>query len=580
MKKHILVSLTLLVLLPTALYAQQQLIGVWEGSIQIMGQELAILVNFGGDSTATIDIPQQSAVGLKLINVRHTHPIIHFELPAGPGLATFNGTVSENLIKGDFKQAGATGTFELKPKALVKPQTPEEAPPSLRPLVGKWHGDIDIMGQALGVMVEFRSIANELKATIDIPMQNAKGLNLKIVRFESPKVHFELQGGPGLAIFEGELKKDSINGSFLQAGISGSFHLARGESVKEDNAPEEPVPYKQEEVVFYNDTLKFAGTLTLPPKVGRHPAVVMITGSGPQNRDEELFGFKPFRMIADHLTRNGIAVLRYDDRGVGGSTGNTMQSTTSDFANDVVAAVRFLQSRPDINPKQIGLCGHSEGGIVAPLAATRHKDIGFIILISGTGVDGMSILLAQAELIARANGTPEANIKENMELNRRIYSAIREGRDLEQFREEINKVGRKQLDQMKPEERKAITNPDEYLQTQISAQLKSIQSPWFRYFISYDPAPTLEHVQCPVLALFGELDLQVPAETNKQAMERALTNAHNRDYQIKVLPKANHLYLTATTGSPSEYAAMRKEFVSGFLETISDWILKHVSVIK
>ncbi|MDP2886572.1 MAG: alpha/beta hydrolase [Ignavibacteria bacterium] len=580
MKKHILVSLTLLVLVSTELFSQPQLIGVWEGSIQIMGQELTILVNFGDDTTATIDIPQQSALGLKLVNVRYTHPRIHFELPAGPGLATFDGTVAQNVIKGDFKQAGATGTFELKPKALVKPQSLEEVPPSLRPLVGKWNGDIDIMGQALGVIVEFRSIANELKATIDIPVQNAKGLNLKNVRFESPKVHFELQGGPGLAIFEGELKQDSINGSFLQAGVSGSFHLARGELVKKEIAPEEPVPYKQEEVVFYNDTLKFAGTLTLPPKAGRHPAVVMITGSGPQNRDEELFGFKPFRMIADHLTRNGIGVLRYDDRGVGGSTGNTMQSSTSDFANDVVAAVRFLRSRPDINPKQIGLCGHSEGGIVAPLAATRHKDIAFVILISGTGVDGMSILLAQAELIARASEKPEADIREDMELNRRIYSAIREGRNLDQFREEINKVGRKQLDQMKPEERKAITNPDEYLQTQINAQLKYIQSPWFRYFISYDPAPTLERVQCPVLALFGELDLQVPAETNKQAMEKALTKGYNKDYQIKVLPKANHLYLTAKTGSPSEYATLRKEFVPGFLDTISDWILKHATVIK
>jgi pimeloyl-ACP methyl ester carboxylesterase len=373
---------------------------------------------------------------------------------------------------------------------------------------------------------------------------------------------------------------DSIKGVFLQAGMSGSFYLGRGEPVTKEIAPEAPVPYRQEEVVFHNDSLKFAGTLTLPPTPGPHPAVVMITGSGPQNRDEELFGFKPFRMIADHFTRRGIAVLRYDDRGVGGSTGNLSLSTTSDFADDVVAAVRFLQERKDINPKQIGLCGHSEGGLVAPLAATRCEDIAFIILMSGTGVNGMEILLAQGELIARANGEPEADIKEDMELSKRIFSALIDGQSPDRFREEALRLGRKQLDRMKPEERKAITNPEEYLQAQINAQMKQLQNPWFKYFISYDPAPTLKRVSCPVLALFGELDLQVPAEMNKRAMERAFKEGKTKDFLVKVFPKANHLYLTATTGSPSEYAKLKKEFVPDFLDTMSDWILDHVTIAK
>ena len=257
-----------------------------------------------------------------------------------------------------------------------------------------------------------------------------------------------------------------------------------------------------------------------------------------------------------------------------------MLSTTSDFADDVVAAVKFLQARSDINPKQIGLCGHSEGGVIAPLTATRDNDIAFIVLMSGTGVVGMDILLSQAELISRAEGTAETDIRENMDLSKRMFSALRAGQSLEQFREEILRVGRKQLDRMKPDQRKAIVNPEEYLQTQINAQMKQLQGPWLKYFISYDPAPTLERVQCPVLALFGELDLQVPAEMNKQAMERSLKKGNNKDYMIKILPKANHLYLTATTGSPSEYASLKKEFVPGFLETMSDWILKHVTVVK
>ncbi len=536
--------------------------------------------SFQNDSTATIDIPQQGAKGLKLVNVRLQDSNVHFELPAGPGLAVFDGVVKENVITGDFTQAGMKGTFVLKRGEAIRVQSFDEAPVGFRPVLGTWHGAINIMGQSLAILVHIKSVANELKATIDIPPQNARGLNLKDVRFQSPKIHFELPAGPGLAVFDGELKGDSIFGSFTQAGVTGTFSLRRGQPPKEEKAIGEPPSYKEEEVMFSNDTLKFAGTLTIPPRPGRHPAVVMITGSGPQNRDEELFGFKPFKMIADHFTRNGIAVLRYDDRGVGGSGGNTMQSTTSDFADDAIAAVKYLQTRPDINPKQIGLCGHSEGGVVAPLAATRYSDIAFIILVSGTGLIGMDILLAQAELIARADGAAETDIRENMELNRKIFSALRGDQKLDQFREEIIQVGRRQLDRMKPEERKAITNPDEFLQTQIDAQMKQLQSPWYRYFISYDPAPTLERVQCPVLALFGELDLQVPEETNKQAMERVLKKGKNKDYLIKVFPKANHLYLTATNGSPSEYATMKKEFVPGFLDTMSDWILKHVTVIK
>ncbi len=545
-----------------------------------MGQELTILVTFRDDTTASIDIPQQNAFGLRLARVRHSEQKVHFELSAGPGLAVFDGTVTENLINGEFKQSGATGSFLLRPQSLVRPQLIEDAPPALRPFIGKWSGSIDIMGQTLGIIVEFKSVANELKATIDIPKQNARGLLLKNIELNLPKLHFELPAGPGLAIFDGEVERDSIKGVFLQAGMSGRFRLGRGESTKGPVAQEDPVPYRQEEVVFHNDTLKFAGTLTLPSAQGRHPAVVMITGSGPQNRDEEIFGFKPFKMIADHFTRRGIAVLRYDDRGVGGSTGSIGLSTTSDFANDVIEAVKFLESRNDINPRQIGLCGHSEGGIVAPLAASRCKDIAFIILISGTAVDGMTILLSQAELIARANGNAETDIQENMELSRKLFSALREGQSLDRFREEIFQAGRRQLDRMKPEERQAINNPDQYLQTQVDAQMKQLQSPWFRYFLSYDPAPTMERVQCPVLALFGGLDLQVPAEINKQAMEKALTKANNKEYLIKVFPKANHLYLSAATGSPSEYAAMKKEFVPGFLDTMTEWMLKRIAVIK
>jgi len=580
MKKYDFIPLFFLLLLPTVLRAQQPLSGDWAGSIHVMGGELGIIVHFENDSTATIDIPQQNAKALKLTNVQHQPPNVHFELPAGPGLATFDGVMKDGHIAGEFKQAGATGTFELRPAEKMNPQSVAEAPEAFRPILGGWTGAIDVGGESLRIIVRFASVANQLKATIDIPEQSAKDLSLKNVTLDSSAIHFELPGSLGVAVFEGQMKGDSIAGSFTQAGIAGRFYLKRGEPPKEEKPVEPRPPYRQEEVVFHDDTLTLAGTLTLPPKEGRHPAVIMITGSGAQNRDEELLGFKPFKMIADYFTRHGIAVLRYDDRGVGGSSGSTSESTTSDFANDVLAALRYLQTRPDINADQIGLCGHSEGGIVAPLAASRSRDVAFIILMSGPALDGEQILLAQTELIMRADSASEQEIKDALALNKRIYDVVRARKNLDEDRPELEKSVRRELEKMKPERRESIKDPEAYVKARVDAMMKQVQTPWFRYFLTYDPEPTLEQVHCPVLALFGERDLQVPAEMDKTAMEKALRKGGNKDFTLKVVPKANHLFLTAVTGSPSEYASLKKEFVPGFLEIMTDWILKHVTVVK
>ena len=562
--------------------AQPSLVGHWEGSIKIQGQELTIKVDFkSADAglTATIDIPQQSAKGLALKNVRYEDPKVHFELPAGPGLAVFEGERKDSLVSGKFTQAGMEGSFSIELVNPNKPEIVEETPLKYQPVVGLWSGAINFQGQTLAMSVVFKMKSAELKAFMDIPQQHAAGLSLTKVSFENPHVHFELPAGPGLAIFDGQWKDDSLKGGFTQASIIGNFYLVRGPA-KTVEEPEEVVPYTKEEVVFHDDSVKFAGTLTIPPTKGAHPAVVMITGSGPQNRDEELFGFKPFKIIADHLTRNGIAVLRYDDRGVGGSTGSTSQSTTADFAKDALAAIHFLQSRSDINPKQIGLCGHSEGGIVAPLAASQSSDVAFIVCIAGTGVDGATIILAQEELIMRADSTSPQKIKESLALTKKMLDATRAGESLDGMKKEMLAAAEKDFGTMPQEQRKMITDTAEYLKNAIESQIRSMESPWFKYFIGYDPSPALEHVTCPVLALFGGLDLQVPAELNKRTMESALKKSGNKDYTFKIFPKANHLFLAATTGSPTEYATLKKEFVLGFLDTMSDWISKRVTILK
>jgi len=583
MKAKIFLLFLLLLASSSFLTAQSAIVGHWEGAINIQGQELLIKVDFKASAdtlVATMDIPPQNAKNLSLKNVRFQVPRAHFELPAGPGLATFDGELKDNIIAGTFTQAGIVGSFTIQRVDFSKPHVVEEVPPKYKPIVGVWNGAIDIMSTSLRMSVTFKIKGGELKAFMDIPQQHATGLALKTVSFESPKVHFELAAGPGLAVFDGEMKGDSLKGLFMQSGMAGSFYLGRGEAKAAQAPVEEIVPYKKEEVIFMNDSIKLAGTLTIPPTKGPHPAVIMITGSGPQNRDEELFGFKPFKIIADHFTRKGIAVLRYDDRGVGGSTGSTMESTSADFASDVLAAVRYLKARSDIDGRYIGLCGHSEGGIVAPLAASQSKDIAFIICIAGTGVNGQEIILAQSELIMRADTTAEDKIKKALEMTRKSFAVAKADEGWDDLAQSLRENAERDLKTMPEEQKKAVKNEEEYLKAMVDAQMKSLRTPWFKFFLTYEPAPILEKVACPVLLLFGELDLQVPAELNRKTMEAALKKGKNKNYTVKVFPKTNHLFLTATTGSPKEYAGAKKEFVPGFLDTMSDWILKVSSSVR
>ncbi|MCH7875817.1 MAG: alpha/beta fold hydrolase [Gemmatimonadetes bacterium] len=434
---------------------------------------------------------------------------------------------------------------------------------------GSWRGSVSVMGQVIPFVVHFATADGALGATIDI--QGVSGLALKSVTWEHPAVHFELEAGPGIAVWDGELADDSIAGSFTQAGVTGTFSMVRA---REDVGEEEPPPYGEEEVQFTNGEITLAGTLTVPPSPGPHPAVVMITGSGPQNRDEELFpDYKPFRVIADHLTRHGIAVLRYDDRGVGGSTGSVTEATSADFAGDVLAAVAFLRSRPEIAAGQIGVLGHSEGGIVGPLAATRSDDIAFVIMLAGPGLNGEQILYAQGELIVRAGGGDDDAVARQRALQQRIFTAIRTDRGWDEVRDMIAAQIEESLASMTVEQREAIEDDDAFIQRLVEAQIGQIRSKWFRFFIDHDPLPVLERVRVPILGLFGELDLQVPAEQNRDAIREALERSGHPDYMLRILPGVNHLFIPATTGSPSEYATLDKEFAPGFLDLIAEWIL-------
>ncbi len=423
----------------------------------------------------------------------------------------------------------------------------------------------------LDIRVEFQTRQGVLGAAIDIPQQGAAGLELAGVKFDGSRLDFELAAVG--AVFEGELQPDeTISGEMRQSGMSGTFLLERADPNPVVSPTPESVPYQEVEVTFASGDVKFAGTLTLPPGGGPHPGVILITGSGPQDRDETIFGFKIFRVIADHLTRHGIAVLRYDDRGVGGSTGDVNQATIEDFAGDVLSALDLLQNRSDINSTQIGLLGHSEGGIVAPLAATLSDGVAFLVLMAGTALPGDVILVEQLKLILRAGGATDDHINQQVQLQEQIIATMRtgEGWDL------VERIIREELDGMSGEERAAIADADEFADAVVRQRLQALQTPWFRYFVDHDPRLALGQVQVPVLGVFGELDLQVPAVPNQEALVRTLEQANHREYTTVIMPGANHLFQKAVTGSPTEYAQLEPEFLPGFLDLITNWILEVV----
>jgi len=443
-------------------------------------------------------------------------------------------------------------------------------------ITGYWNGRIKMLTLDLDFQLEVKKASDSLNAFLSIPKQLLKDYQLSVFHFNNPEVYFEIPSPAGIAKFNGKLNADSISGSILQAGIAGTFYL--GKSIKPTvtiKEPEktEPLPYLEEEAVFKDKDVLLAGTLTHPKENKKYPAIVLLSGSGPNKRDEEILGFKIFQKIADYLTKNGIVVLRYDKRGTGGSSGNIRQATTEDFTNDAIAAVEFLKKQPFVDVKKIGLLGHSEGGIEAPMAASISNDIAFIILMSGPGVNGGDVIVEQQKMNLKLAGASEDLIKENTELQEKVNNALRNNKDFESVRKDLTDFEEKDFLNLSPEIRSSIKNKDAFIKSRVQTQMTAFDNPWFRYFIKYDPIPALENVKVPVLILFGELDMQVSANQNRSKIEEALKRGGNNKYKTIVFPKANHLYQEAITGSPSEYGDLPKEFVPGFLEKISDWIL-------
>lgn len=365
--------------------------------------------------------------------------------------------------------------------------------------------------------------------------------------------------------------RDSLRGTFTQ-GIPLPLSMGRAAALPTLIRPQEPkppFPYRTQEVSFESvPGVRLAGTISLPAGAGPFPAVVMVTGSGAQDRNEELLGHKPFLVIADYLARHGIASLRYDDRGFAGSTGNFAAATSADFANDAQAAAEFLRKQPGIAPNRIGILGHSEGGLIAPIVAARDANVAFIVLLAGPGLPGDSILLMQDELIAKASGAPQAAIDTSLEVNRRLFAAIKASRDSTDAAARVNALIDRMVASVPQSQQAQARNRLDMARTEVL-------TPWMQYFLTYDPRATLRRVRVPVLALDGSLDLQVPPKQDLAAIDTALEQAGNRDYRVELLPGLNHLFQSAKTGSPSEYASIEETFSPDALKIIADWINAH-----
>jgi pimeloyl-ACP methyl ester carboxylesterase len=424
-------------------------------------------------------------------------------------------------------------------------------------ITGEWNGILKVQGIQLRIVFNITKTENGYSTIMDSPDQGAKNIPVTSTSYENSKLKLTITNAT--IEYTGKLIENTINGTFKQAGqefpLDFSKEIVQKKPVVRTQEPKRPYFYYSEEVTFENikDTISLAGTLTLPKKEGGdYPVVILISGSGTQNRDSELLGHKPFLLISDYFTKKGIAVLRFDDRGVALSKGNFKTATTLDFASDVESAIAYLKTRKDINKNKIGLVGHSEGGIIAPIVASKTKDVKFIVLLAGTGISGNQLLLLQQELIAKVSGVPKLEIEKNRIINSKLFEMVIKSNDNKSLKTDLVNYLTESFINTNPK-----NNVDEKF---VSGQVNQLTSPWMQYFIKHNPAIILEKVKCSVLAVNGEKDLQVPPKENLNAIKNALEKGGNNKSTIIEFPNLNHLFQECKTGSPSEYAEIEQTF--------------------
>ncbi len=457
------------------------------------------------------------------------------------------------------------------PLALAASAAAQQASAGGARFVGNWQGPLHVSGLSVRLGLTFRAdSAGKLSGTLTSIDQGGVKFPIQVtVTGDSVRA-----GLGDMAYFAGRLTPaDSLEGSWNQGGQAMPLTLGRVERISTALRPQEPkrpFPYREEEVTFasVDSGVVLAGTLTLPEGSGPFPAAVLVSGSGAQDRDEAILGHKPFLVLSDYLTRRGIAVLRYDERGIAKSRGNFMTATSEDFAEDAEAAVRLLKARPEIAPGRIGIIGHSEGGLIAPIVAARNPDVGFVVMLAGPGIPGDSLLRLQGRLISASQGVDSATLDLAERAQARMYEVLKAGGDSATISARLREVQDQVMAALTEEQRRDLQLTPEVME----ANLRFMQSPWYRFFLTRDPRPDLRRLRVPVLAVNGELDLQVPPRENLEAIAAALREGGNRDFRTVELPKLNHLFQTATTGALAEYAVIEETMSPALLELVAGWI--------
>ncbi len=579
--------------------ADTSLTGSWQGALSLPGgASLRILFHLeeeGGQLTATMESPDQGSGRIPVSGAAREGDSLRLEVEAIGG--AYAGRVEGETISGTWRQGGQAFPLNLTRSQASEAEESQPAAEVRQPgepdVAGLWQGTLRLpTGDTLRVVFDIAEAeGGALTAEAISPDQGGGRIPVERIRLEGESLRVEM---PAVgATFEGVVGEgaEAIEGQFTQGGSALPLTLRRTDAVPDAAAPpvrsqtpKPPFPYEAEDVTFENaaDGVTLAGTLTLPEGEGPHPAAVLISGSGPQDRDEALAGHKPFLVLADHLTRRGIAVLRFDDRGVGASTGAFTEATSEDFARDAAAALRYLQARPEIDGGEIGLIGHSEGALVAPMAANATGSAAFLVLLAGPGVRGDTLLARQNALIFEAMGMSEegaaAYEAQMLGALARLPSTSPDEPLPDTLRAALRADFRAAAEAMTPADR-AVYGPTDstaFAQT-LDVLTAQLAQPWMRYFLAYDPAPALRRVDAPVLALFGEKDLQVPPEQNAEAVRAALAAGGNEDATVRTLPGLNHLFQTSETGAPGEYAQIEETMAPAALDAISAWIQAHTA---
>lgn len=439
-------------------------------------------------------------------------------------------------------------------------------------LSGSWKGSLDIMGQKLPLVFHFEADGEGWQGTADSPTQGAKGMNLKKILFDGMMVSVEFEQIP--AVYEGIFVADTIKGTFTQSGTGFSLELTRlseGDHLGMDR-PQEPKPpfgYDIIETTFRNEKagIKLAGTITKPPGNGPFPAVVLVSGSGPQNRNGEMFGHQPLLVMADYLTKNGIAVLRFDERGVGDSEGEFVRATSMDFKEDVASGIAHLKKHPFVNQIKVGVTGHSEGGMIGWMLAAENKNLNFLIALAAPVVPIHEFMAQQTKDVLSAGGASSEQIEQQLLINQKVYQTIQQTPEFEELEKGLRKMIKIHLEE--------IGVGAEKLDAEVAAVMEAYGptlTPWFFEFLKFSSEAYIGNIRIPVFSVFAEKDVQVNSKINREALEEIISENNQPQFKIAVYPGLNHLFQQAESGSVSAYATNTETFNEQVMKDMVEWI--------